>query len=126
MIKQITYMIKQLIYINDSTESKSHKTEPVNKRPQLRPEGPSRSTISPVKRFALVLRERESGRWNSQPPKLEDPNQKSISKTRVAKLSNPRLSWLDLNEMIPNHSHGCRRPGGGRKTTTPKLWSALG
>ena len=126
MLKQITYMIKQLIYTNDSTESKSHKIELVNKRPQLRLEGPNRSTVSPVKRFALVLREREPRRWNSQPtqvtqPKLEDPNQKSISKTGVAKLSSPRLSWSDLNEMIPNYSHGCRRPGGGRKTTTPKL-----
>lgn len=84
-------MIKQLIYINDSTESKSHKTEPVNKRPQLRPEGPNRSTLSPIKRFAYVLREREFGKWNSQPTQATQPKLENLTKNRYPGLGSETI-----------------------------------
>ena len=82
-------------------------------------------------RFAKSWEREIDGRWNGQPtqvtqPKLEDPNQKSISKNGVAKPLNPRLSWSNLNEMEPNSSHRYRRPRRVEKETTPKLWSYLG
>ena len=44
----------------------------------------------------------------------------------LAKLSNPRWSRWDLNEIKPNFSRRYKRPRGVERTATPKLWRALG
>ena len=63
---------------------------------------------------------------HNSPNQTETLTRKRYPRLGLAKLSNPRWSWLDLNEMEPNFSHRYRRPRGVERTATPKLWSALG